>query len=76
MDAISNKTKPNKDKAKKLVLTRPKIRPMEDVNLYGVPKPEEVCISFVRCLIKTLHYFWGQTGHGVFCHAYGCFSGQ
>ena len=42
MDDLPNETKPNKNKTKRLVLTRPKMHPMEDVNLRGVPKPEEV----------------------------------
>ena len=42
MDDLLKETKTNKGKTKKLVLTRPKMHPMEDVNLRGIPKPEEV----------------------------------
>ena len=42
MDDVSKEAKTDKSKNKKLVLTRPKIHPMDDVNLRGMPKPEEV----------------------------------
>ena len=51
MDDLPKETKTIKAKTKKLVLTRPKMHPMEDVNLRGIPKPEEVYLLTIHiCL--------------------------